>query len=445
MKITSRFAPLTLFCIGFLSLNAWAAPKIQSWQTPQGTSVYFVESHALPIIDLNVSFPAGEAYEPPEKAGLAGLTLGLLDAGAGSLTQDQISDRFADVGAIASGAVEADRAMLGLRTLSSPRERDLTLETGLTILGQPTFPEAVLTREKTRELAQLKEALTKPSALAARAFAKDLYGTHPYAHLVTEETLSSITREDLVQFYQARYRAANATIALVGDLTLPEAQALAQRIAAVLPQGPAANTTLATPAIPAAKTERISNPSNQAHILIGLPGISREDPDYFPLLVGNYTLGGGGFASRLMKEIREKRGLAYHISSNFEPRQVPGPFEITLQTKGSQRDEALGITLETVRNFIQAGPTAAELKAAKDNYVNGFGLRLDSNRKLMSYLSLIAYYKLPLDWLETYPQKIEAVTAEQVKDAWRRRVDPEHFVTVVVGGDGNISEPNAAE
>jgi zinc protease len=161
--------------------------------------------------------------------------------------------------------------------------------------------------------------------------------------------------------------------------------------------------------------------------------MARNDPDYFPLFVGNYVLGGGGFVSRLTAEVREKRGLSYSVYSYFSPQAQPGPFVIGLQTQKAQTDEALAVVRATLGGFVADGPTEAELVAAKQNLVGGFALRIDSNRKILDNLATIGWYRLPLDWLERWTDRVESVTAAQVRDAFRRRVRPDAMVTVVVG------------
>jgi zinc protease len=180
---------------------------------------------------------------------------------------------------------------------------------------------------------------------------------------------------------------------------------------------------------------RIAHPAAQSHIYVGMPGVRRGDADFFPLLVGNYSLGGGGFVSRLMNEVREKRGYAYSVYSYFMPRKLEGPFQIGLQTKREQSAAALKVVNDTLSGFLKSGPTPAELKAAKQNLVDGLALRLDSNAKLLGYLSVIGFYGLPLDYLDTFAARVNAVTAEQVKAAFARHVKPEHLVTVIVAGD----------
>jgi zinc protease len=182
---------------------------------------------------------------------------------------------------------------------------------------------------------------------------------------------------------------------------------------------------------------RIAHPASQSHILLGLPAIARGDPDYFPLLVGNYVLGGGGFVSRLYTEVREKRGYAYSVYSYFLPLAQEGPFQIGLQTKKEQAGEALARVRVVLGEFLRLGPSEAEVKAAKQNLVGGFALRLDSNRKLLERVALIGFYGLPLTWLDDFAAQVGKVAVADVRAVFARRVRPGNLVTVVVGGGEN--------
>lgn len=433
----SRYQRLGLaLALTLASLSAHAGLNIQTWTSAGGAKVFFVESHALPIVDVQVDFRAGGAEVPAGKAGIAGLTRSLLDAGAGSLDEEAIANRVADLGVQLGGDADMDRASLSLRTLSNPEERNGAVDLLATLIQQPTFPTAVVEREKARSIAGLKEADTQPDAILARRFAAAVFPDHPYGRLPSVETVSSITREDLVAFHKRNYAAARAVVSIVGDVSRAEAEAIASRLTSGLPAGEAPTATVNTTQ-PQAQTIRVPNPSAQAHISIGLPGIRRGDPDFFPLVVGNYILGGGGFVSRLTNEVREKRGYAYSVYSYFMPQRDVGPFEIGLQTKGSQTEDALKVVSATLDEFLAKGPTEAELQAAKDNLVNGFALRLDSNRKMLEQVAVIGGFGLPLDYLDTYRDKVKAVTTAQVRDAFRRHVVKAHLVTVVVGGDGD--------
>lgn len=441
MILTPRFlapalAGLALVAQLALAPAAVAGPKIEQWTAPSGARVSFVESRALPLVDIQVDFAAGSAFEPADKAGLASLTRSLLDAGTRALDEQQIAERIADIGAQIGGSTDNDRASLSIRSLSSAPERDAAVDLAATLLAQPVFPPEILERERRRAIAGLREALTKPATLAARRFNEALYSGHPYGTTTSPESLEAITRDDLVDFHRRHFGPQRAAIAIVGDVDRATAERIAQRLTAGLPPVEAA-APLPAPAAPQAETLRIPHPSAQAHILVGQPGMAREDADYFPLLVGNYVLGGGGFVSRLTQEVREKRGFAYSVYSYFAPQQVAGPFQIGLQTRGSQAEEALGVVRDTLAGFIAKGPSETELQGAKDNLINGFGLRLDSNAKTLDYVAMIGFYGLPLDWLDTYPHKVAAVTVDQVRDAFSRRIRSEHLVTVIAGGDGD--------
>lgn len=446
--MTRPFAPrlfrfLPVFAL--VSLNALAAgPDMQQWTASTGAKVFFVEIRALPLVDVQAGFVAGSALDPADSAGLASLTRSLLDAGTAGLNEQEIAERIADTGAQFGGGTDKDQASLSLRTLSSAPERDAAVMLAASLLARPTFPQDILERERARSIAGLKDALTRPAAIAARSFGNAIYGNHPYGRSVTVESLERITRDEIVGFHQAHYTARNAVITVVGDVSRTQAETIAVRLTEALPAG-TAPAPLTAPQLPQRKTERISHPSAQAHITMGMPGLSRDDPDYYPLLAGNYVLGGGGFVSRLTKEVREKRGLAYSVYSSFQPLQMAGPFEIGLQTRGNQAREAQELVERVLRDFVTNGPTEDELAAARDNIINGFGLRLDSNRKILDYVSMIGFYNLPLDWLDAYPRKVKAVTVSDVRDAFARRIKAENLITVIVGGDGDVATKPVAE
>lgn len=432
---TKFFAAAVLIFSGtlFFSGTALATPKIQHWQAPSGAQVYFVEDHDLPILDVAVDFAAGSSFDTAEKSGLAGLTHGLLDLGAEGMSEDDIARNLADIGAQMGGRFDADRSGMSLRTLSSAAERDQALNILARVLQRPLFPETVLAREKTRLIASLKEDETKPESIAGKAFGKAVFGAHPYGLSSEVSSVEKIQRTDLEAFYRAHYFAQAAVISIMGDVTRAEAEAIAQQLTVQLPQGGDAGSIPAVAMQINASEQRIEHPATQSHILMGVPGMARNDPDYFPLYVGNYILGGGGFVSRLMNEVREKRGMAYSVYSYFMPMQQPGAFQIGLQTKKEQADAALQLVRATLREFIAKGPTAKELQAAKQNIIGGFPLRIDSNKKILEYLSVIGFYGLPLTYLDDFSGKVDKVTVAQIHDAFRRRINPDAMATVIVG------------
>ncbi len=428
------------FAVVLTVFPAHAALQIQSWFLANGARVLFVENHSIPMLDINVEFDAGTRRDPKGKAGVAALTNGMLARGlhAGGLpgepaqTEAQISDAFADTAAQRSEAVGSDRAGAALRTLSSQAERDTAVELLARILAQPSFPQDILARDKARAISAIKESLTKPESIADREFSRLMYGEHPYAKEETVESVAGITRDDLLAFHRTHYVANRAIIAMIGDLTRADADAIAQQLTRRLPQG-AALPALPEVSDPKGQEVRIAHPASQSHILIGMPALARRDPDYFALTVGNYVLGGGGFVSRLTHDVREKRGLAYSVHSYFIPAAQKGPFQIGLQTQKEQTDEALKVVRATLADYLRDGPSAEELKAAKDNLIGGFPLRIDNNRKILDNVAAIGSYGLPLDYLDTWTANVARVTAEDIKAAFQRKIALDKLVTVVVG------------
>ena len=427
------FILLVLFG-GVHSRQAAATLPIQQWQASSGAQVYFVQSRDLPILDISVDFRAGSSTDTPDKSGRAGLVLHLMDLGAGGLSEDQISKALADVGAQLGAHFDQDRAGITLRTLSSVRERKQALDIFSRVIQHPEFPEKTLEREQARVIAGLKEADTKPEVIADRTLMKMLYGSHPYGLRGSGEidTVKALRRDDLVDFYRSSYMAGDAVIAIMGDVSRAEAADIAEALTKDLPKGRPANV-LPPVSLPIPKIERIPHPATQSHILLAYPGLQRDDPDYFPLLVGNHVLGSGGFTSRLMEDIRQKRGLAYSVHSSFIPLKEEGPFEIGLQTRKEQSEEALALTEKVLSDFVASGPTEKELTAAKQNIIGSFPLRIDSNKKILGYLALIGFYKLPLTYLDDYIKAVAKVTVAEIKDAFQRRIDPKGMVIVVVG------------
>ena len=425
---------LSVLCLILACQVAEAGPKIDHWLAPSGARVYFVENHGLPILDVQVDFAAGSAYDQSGKDGLASLVHALLDMGVQGMDETQISNRLADLGAQLAGGVSMDRASVSLRTLSADDKRIPALEILRAVLCSPQFPAAVFEREKARSVATLKEALTRPDAIASKAFWAAMYPGHAYGRYATPESVDGLQGSDLVAFYRSHYTARQATVTIVGDVSRAQAEALAQQLSSDLPADAGA-AELDVPKLPAASEQRIAHPAAQAHVLIGLPALRRGDPDFFPLLVGNYSLGGGGFVSRLMKEVREKRGFAYSVYSYFLPLAQPGPFQIGLQTKKNQANDALKVARDVLAGFLAQGPSTTELQAAKQNLVGSFPLRLDSNRKILDNVSVIGFYGFPLDYLDRYTENVEKVTAAEIKAAFARHVKPENMVTVVVAGE----------
>ena len=445
-KMHPTTAPVraALACLALLLAPlAQAALPIQHWTQPSGAKIYLVESHAIPMVDVQIDLDAGARRDPQGQSGLAGITAemtskGLLAAaGEPALDENQLGEAWADLGAGFGGGAGSDRMSFNLRSLSDPALLARAAHLASRQLGEPAFPEAIWRRDRQRISAAIREAGTQPATVAHRAFLPAVYGSHPYGREPTEASLARIEVEHMRAFYAQHVQPCRAKVSIVGDVDRAQADALAARLLSRLPAG--AGACPALPAVPeveplaAPVLQAIPFQSAQAHVLVGQPGYRRSDPDFFPLLVGNYILGGGGFVSRLSTEVRERRGLSYSVSSYFSPGLHAGAFTLGLQTRPDQAAQAVQVAQEVVARFVAEGPTEAEMKAAKDNLVGGFALRIDSNRKLLDNVASIAWNDLPLDYLDTWTAQVERVTAAQVRAAMARKLQPGRMVTVTVG------------
>lgn len=408
--------------------------NIISWQTKNGARVLYVNAPQIPMVDVRVSFDAGSARDG-DKPGLANLTNSLLSEGAGKWNTNQINERFDDVGTQFANACSRDLAQVTIRSLNDADLLSQSVNTLKAIINKPRFKKAELERIRKQVLISLKNQLQSPGSIASKTYYEKMYAGHPYAHqtIGDVESVKAIKRDDLVSFYKKYYVAKNALIAIVGDISKEGASLLAESLAGDLPAGKKAS------AIPQVaeltKPEKLikAHPSTQTHILVGQPGMKRGDADYFALYVGNHILGGSGFSSRIMQQVRDERGLAYSSYSYFSPLRQNGPFTMGLQTKNDKREEALNVLQQTLNEFIHNGPTEKELTHAKRNITGGFPLKIDSNRDILGYISMIGFYNLPLDYLNTFNKTVNAITAEQIRDAFKRRIHPEKMLTVMVG------------
>lgn len=418
-----------------LSNQLWAGPAIQSWTTEKGARVLFVPAPELPMLDLRVVFDGGSARDTIP--GAAALTNALLEEGAGDWDADEIARRLDSVGAKMSAGSQRDMAWLTVRTLTEKRALSVTLDTVAQVLGNPRFEVDALERNRKAMLVSLNHDEQSPGTVAQKTFMHTLFGDHPYASQVegTRESLARITREDVIAHYKQFYVAKNAVIAIVGAVERAEAERLAELVTAGLQPGERAPELPRVANLDSPQTLNLPFPSSQSHILMGQPGMHRGDPDYFALYAGNHILGGSGLVSLLSEEVREKRGLSYSVYSYFSPMRRNGPFLIGAQTQNAKAGEALEVIRQTLARFIEQGPSEAELTAAKQNITGGFPLRIASNSKILEYLAMLGFYDLPLDYLDTFVDRVNSVTVEQIRDAFQRRIKPDQLLTVVVGNE----------
>jgi zinc protease len=413
---------------------AHAGPSIQSWETDKGAKVMFVAAPDLPMVDVRVVMDAGSARDGGTP-GLAKFTNAMLSEGAGPWDADALALRLEEQGIeLGSGSLR-DMAWVSLRSLTEPQVLDVALESAAAVIAEPRFDTSAIERVRQQMQIALRQAQQSPGSIAKKRFFRTLYGDHPYAHPPggEEASLTAITRDDLSAFHQRYYVAANAVVSIVGAVNRVQAEAIAERVTAGLARGEHA-PPLPPPPVASPAELREAFPSTQSHVYVGQAGMSRHDPDYFALYVGNHVLGGSGLVSTLGEEVRNKRGLSYSVYSYFSPMRVDGPFLMVAQTKNEQADQALDVMRATLERFVSEGPTEVELEAAKQNLIGGFPLRISSNSKIVEYISMMGFYDYPLDWLDTLRDRLAAVDVEQVRDAFARRINATAGIAVVVGG-----------
>lgn len=407
---------------------------IQHWTTQKGVPVYFVESPNLPMFDIQVSFDAGSARDGQQN-GLAYLTNTLLSEGTQALDADAVAERFEAVGAEFELSSHCDIALVGIRSLNKPEIIKPVLDTFVEVLSKPAFLDVGFKREQAQLLMGLKYETQRPDKLAQKAFYTKLYSGHPYGNWESgkEETVKKLTPEDLKAFHKRYYVAKNAVISIVGALTLNQAKEMAEQISNALETGEHAPVLPPLPKPVYSAPEKITFPSEQTHIMMGQTGMKRGDPDFFSLVVGNHILGGNGTVTRIFTEIRHKRGLAYDAHSYFIPMREKGPFIMGLQTQTAQAADALKILESTVKDFIAKGPTSQEVEEAKLNLLGGYPLLFDNNKSIVSNLTMLGFYNLPLDYFDTYKKNVENISQSSIQDAFKRRLDPNNMAVVMVG------------
>jgi len=420
-KLTHKLFNFVVIMLVLLPSLASAVPTIQHWHTANGAKVYFVASPELPMVDAQVVFDAGSARDET-KPGLAQLVNVLLDSGTETLSADVVAERLDTVGAQLRNGSARDMAWLSLRSLSEAQYLDPAVDTLASLLREPAFANESMERERNRLIAAVRAGNQSPGTVAERTFYRTLYAEHPYASPPggTEASLQTITQADLRAFHSRYYVAANAVVAIVGNLNRARAEAIATKLVGRLPTGGAAPSLPPVQPLTQSQVIRVQHPSSQAHILIGQLGMKRHDQDYFSLFLGNHVLGGSGLVSRLAEEVREKRGLSYSTYSYFAPMRQAGPFVMGLQTRNEQAEKAIQVAETTLKDFVTRGPAPDLLEAARQNITGGFPLRIDSNGKIVRYLAAIGFYDLPLDYLDVFTAKRNVIMGLKLKQGLRK-------------------------
>jgi zinc protease len=398
-----------------------------------GMVLLLAEKHDIPVVAVNVSVRAGSTAVPGDKPGLASITAMLLTQGTAKRTANQISREIDFIGGSLTASGGDDFASANLRVLAKDLPAGLDLMSD--VLQNAVFDQKEIDRKVKETLAEIQRQKEEPGVVAHEAFDKAVFGAHPYGRTNDEVAafLPKLTRQDLLAFYQGYYSPNHTVIAVVGDVTEKEITALLKRyFGAWQKKEPLQPPSAQPPALDKTVVQKIDKPITQANIDMGHVGISRENQDFYACVVMNYILGGGGFTSRLMDNIRDNKGLAYDVHSGFAAQKEPGAFTITIQTKNESANEVIAETLKEVRR-MQAEPVSLkELNDAKAYLTGSFPLRMDTSVKIAGMLTSIENFNLGLDYPRKYQALIDAVTREDVQRVAKKYLHPDAMMIVVV-------------
>jgi zinc protease len=390
------------------------------------------EQRSLPTVTLKLLLDAGSRYDPAGREGLACLTARLLTYGTRARTATQIAEALDFIGTSLNTGCDEETASVTLTLL----KKDLS--TGLNILADvltnSAFPPDEIDRQKQAVIAGIRAKAEKPGEIANKKFSEALFPQSPYGRPAegSEESVKKIERSDLVEFYNNFYRPNRTILAVVGDISHQEALKRLTKAFQAWEKGPTIKDSVALPKPGGAEMIRVQKNLTQANIVMGHEGVPRSHPDYYAIQVMNYILGGGGFSSRLMESIRNERGLAYSVYSQFDTAKFVGSFQIVMQTKNETANDAIRIAREEIQRLREKGVTDDELKAAKDYLIGSFPLRLDTNRRIATFLAQVEFFELGLDYPERYPELIRRITKADLARVAKRYLNPQKLITVVV-------------
>lgn len=438
-----------IFIFAFLFfISPSQAVEIRREVTPNKLTVLQVERHNLPVVMVTLLVKASPLSEPGDKAGIAYLTSKMLNEGTSRRTSSGISGEIEFLGAALDASTNYDFTTISLSVLKKDIEKGFDLFSD--ILLNPSFKEDELKRKKELLKGALRQREEDPSFVANKTFIKEVFGGHPYGRLVegSVESIDAIKREDVVNFYHRHYLPANAILSVVGDLTPRELDSLLKKYLSGWSAG-APGINRQTETASGNETDSIAVPGRgevvlvnkdvtQASIILGNLGISRSNPDYYAVQVMNYVLGGGGFASRLMKIVRDEMGLTYSIYSAFVGNKEPGQFEVEVQTKNGSAGAVIEEILKQIRLIMTAPVTDQELSDAKAYLTGSFPRRLETSRKVADFLAAVQFYNLGDDYIEKYPEYINRVTKDDVLRVAKKYLDPENYKLAVVGNEKKL-------
>jgi zinc protease len=423
--------------IAALAIVIAAAPAhaldIKKSMLSNGATLLVSEQHQLPMVTVVIEFDAGSRRDPKGKDGLAELTARCISQGTKELTTQEFNQKVDFMGSSVGVSAGRDYATAEMTSLKKYQENTLKLLAG--ILTEPGLRDADIERKRAEQVAAIKAAEEQPGYTADVEFVKDLFGDTPYGHPGegSSDSVAKLTNDDVRAFYRDHYKMGNAIVAVAGDVTADELKVLLEKeLASLAGTIPAQQEPPPINVAPGLHVKLIDRDVAQANIIMGSPGVARSNPDFYRLKVMNYILGGGGFASRLVKVVRSQHGLVYSINSGFEPGKFQGAFTIGLQTKNQSSNEAIDLTLQQIREIQEKPVSDAELESAKKFLIGSFPLAIERQSAIASFMIQIEFYGLGLDYAEQYSKLIGAVTKDDVLAVAKKYLHPDSMVVVAV-------------
>jgi zinc protease len=426
------------FLYGFVALGLMLAPACQEAAAVEATrtvldsglTVLHAERSHLPFVVISLLVKAGARHDPPGRAGLASLSASLMREGTERRSAEEINEELEFIGAGLGASASQDYSSLSLSVLKRHLAKGFDIFAD--VLLHPTFPEEEVQRLKEQSIASLIRSEEDPGFLARRAFARQVFGAHPYGMITTVETTKAINREHATGFYATYYRPNNAILSVVGDISTEELKALLDTyLGGWQARDIPAEKPVPVPS-PAPMRITIDKDLTQATIMLGHRGVRREHPDYYALSLMNYILGGGGFSSRLMESVREEQGLAYSIWSSFRSWKEAGDFRVSVQTKNQSAETVVEEILRQMRLIMKERVSDRELEDAKSYMIGSFPRRIETMGKIASFLAAVEFHGLGLDYPEKYREYIASITREDVKRVAEEYLKTENYVLVVV-------------
>lgn len=434
-RISSR-SLLAFACLALISFMAAPAAsnavEVQKVTSPGGIEAWLVEDHTVPLVALNFSFQGGSAQDPVGKEGLTRLLAATLDEGAGDLESEAFQARMEELAISIGFSTGKDRFYGSLRSLTP------TLDEAVDLLAlavnSPRFDDTPLERMKAQLVTRAKRNESDPNAIAGRSLATAMFGDHPYSRptLGTTASLESLTAADLAEQHKRLLARDGLTVGVVGAI---DAETLAGILDEVFLTLPDAGDLVTVADLDPAHGTRISDELAvpQATILVALPGLKRDDPDYQAAFVMNHILGGGTFTSWMYQEVREKRGLSYSTGTSLSPYAHTGLLIGSAATKAERADETVAIMLDQLERMAEEGPTEEELTAAKQFLTGSYALRFDSSGKIARQLVGLQNAELGIDYFERRNSEIDAITLDDVRRVAKRLLADKTPTVVTVG------------